>query len=98
VAEAEFDGAGWDALRAQVSAGPEPDFALKGADVVALGVPPGPAVGAALKAMRAWWIAGDCAADRKALLAELRRMVEGAGAEKGGAADGPAAPQASAGT
>src|SRR5262249_7636276 len=36
-----------------------PPFPLGGADVVAAGVPPGPRVGELLRAIEAWWIAGD---------------------------------------
>jgi poly(A) polymerase/tRNA nucleotidyltransferase (CCA-adding enzyme) len=38
-----------------------------------MGIPPGPAVGAALASLRAWWLAGGCVADRAALLARLRQ-------------------------
>jgi poly(A) polymerase len=43
-----------------------------GGDVVALGVPPGPAVGRVLKAFEAWWLAKGFPADR----AERRRKLE----------------------
>jgi poly(A) polymerase len=52
-----------------------PRFPLGGADVVALGLPPGPRVGELLRALEAWWIAGDFAADETALRAQLQRMV-----------------------
>ena len=54
-----------------------PDFALKGRDVSALGVPAGPEIGRLLKDLEAWWIAGDFAADREHCLAELRRRIGG---------------------
>jgi poly(A) polymerase len=50
-------------------------FPLGGADVMALGVPAGPRVGELLRALEAWWLAGDLAADATALRAELQRMV-----------------------
>ena len=50
-------------------------FPLGGADVMALGVPAGPRVGELLGALEAWWVAGDFAADERALHAELQRMV-----------------------
>jgi poly(A) polymerase len=53
-----------------------PRFPIGGADVLALGVPAGPRVGEMLRALEAWWIAGDFAADESALrlrLAELAR-------------------------
>jgi poly(A) polymerase len=57
---------------------PAPNFPLSGADVVALGVPPGPAIGTLLREVEGWWIAGDFAADRAACLAELRRRAAAA--------------------
>ena len=50
-------------------------FPLGGADVVAFGVAPGPRVGELLRALEAWWIAGDFAADETALRAQLQQMV-----------------------
>lgn len=84
VAEAERGGPGWDALRAALAEGPEPVFDLKGADLLALGLPPGPAMGRLLKEIQAWWMAGGCTAGRDALLAEARRRLE-----KDGAAEDP---------
>lgn len=55
---------------------PAPSFPLSGADVVGAGVPPGPRIGALLRAVENWWIAGDFAADRAACLVELRRRVK----------------------
>src|SRR5205807_6817745 len=52
-----------------------PRFPLGGADVMALGIPAGPRVGELLGALEAWWVAGDFAADERALHAELQRMV-----------------------
>jgi poly(A) polymerase len=52
-----------------------PRFPLGGADVIALGVLAGPRVGELLRALEAWWIAGDFAVDETALRAELQRMV-----------------------
>jgi len=50
-------------------------FPLGGADVMAFGIPAGPRVGELLGALEAWWVAGDFAADERALHAELQRMV-----------------------
>jgi poly(A) polymerase len=41
---------------------------------MALGVPAGPRVGALLRALEAWWIAGEFAADRASLLAKLGEL------------------------
>lgn len=48
-----------------------------GADVLALGIEPGPAVGRLLAAVEDWWIDGGFSADREACLSELRRRAAG---------------------
>ena len=53
-----------------------PRFPLGGADVMALGLPAGPRVGELLRALEAWWIAGDFAADDAALRAKLEVMAQ----------------------
>jgi poly(A) polymerase len=55
--------------------GPGPEFPLHGRDALALGVPPGPRVGALLARTREWWLAGGAAADHAACLDHLRRLV-----------------------
>ncbi len=62
----------WRRLRARLAAMPRPVFPLEGRDVLALGVAPGPAMGALLRRIRAWWLAGGCRADASACRAELR--------------------------
>ena len=52
-----------------------PEFPISGHDVTALGIPPGPRVGALLDASERWWIAGDFAADRDQCLARLRELA-----------------------
>ena len=49
-------------------------LSVGGADVMALGVPAGPRVGELLRALEAWWIAGDFAADETALRAKLKEL------------------------
>lgn len=63
----------WGVLRARLATLPAPVFPLAGRDVLALGVAPGPAVGAMLHEVRRWWRAGGCRASREACLAELAR-------------------------
>ena len=63
------------ALRARLAALPRPVFPLEGRDVLALGLAPGPPVGALLRAVRAWWMAGGCVADADACRAELARLA-----------------------
>ncbi len=62
-------------LRARLAAEQQPRFELAGRDVLALGVPPGPAVGQLIGDVRAWWIAGGCVADAASCRAELARRV-----------------------
>jgi tRNA nucleotidyltransferase/poly(A) polymerase len=54
-----------------------PPFPIGGADLLARGVPAGPALGALLAALRAWWVERDFAPDRAACLAELGRRLGG---------------------
>jgi poly(A) polymerase len=67
----------WTALRARLAGLPKPVFPLQGSDVLALGVPPGPRVGALLRAVRDWWVAGGCTAGVAACRAELARASGG---------------------
>ena len=60
-------------VRQRLNGMKRPVFLLEGRDVVALGVPPGPAVGALLRDTRQWWINGGCVAGRRACLNELAR-------------------------
>ena len=54
-----------------------PRFPIGGADVLALGLAPGPDVGAVLRAVEDWWISGDFTADREACLSALKSRIEG---------------------
>ena len=62
-------------------AGSRKRLPVGGDDILALGVPAGPRVGALLAALEAWWVAHDFAPDRAACLAEARRLlaIDGAG-------------------
>ncbi|TVS00272.1 MAG: CCA tRNA nucleotidyltransferase [Rhodospirillales bacterium] len=51
-------------------------FPLRGRDALALGVPAGPAVGAALKAVETWWEEEDYCPDYNACLERLKAVVE----------------------
>ena len=64
-------------LLALAASCPVPDFPLRGRDVAALGVAPGPAIGRLLAEVETWWEEGDFSADRAACLAELARRVRG---------------------
>jgi poly(A) polymerase len=52
-----------------------PVFPLQGRDGVALGLTPGPALGQALREVRAWWLARGCVDDADACRAELARVA-----------------------
>jgi poly(A) polymerase len=67
--------AGWRAALAEARRWTPPALPISGADVLALGLKPGPRVGALLEAVERWWIAGDFSADRAACLAELKRLA-----------------------
>lgn len=68
---------GWARLRVRLASMPVPVFPLEGRDVLALGEPPGPRVGALLREVREWWLAGGCVADAAACRAELARRRGG---------------------
>lgn len=52
-----------------------PVFPLRGADVLDLGVVPGPEVSRLLKDVEVWWVEAGFATDRESCLAELVRLV-----------------------
>lgn len=52
-----------------------PRFPIGGADVMAVGVPAGPRVGELLRALEAWWIAGDFTADEATLRSKLDALA-----------------------
>jgi poly(A) polymerase len=53
-----------------------PELPIGGNDALALGLKPGPKVGALIEAVERWWIAGDFSDDRDACLAELKRLAD----------------------
>jgi poly(A) polymerase len=65
----------WQAALVLARTWTPPDLPINGADALALGLKPGPQVGALLDAVERWWIAGDFSADRAACLAELKRLA-----------------------
>ncbi len=70
----------WAALRARLSALPRPVFPLEGRDVLALGEPEGPRIGALLRDVRRWWLDGGCVAGEAACRGELVRRLADANA------------------
>lgn len=65
----------WQKLLALVAAWEPIDLPIKGGDIVALGIAPGPRVSELLRDVEAWWRDGGCVADRAACLTELRARV-----------------------
>ena len=66
----------WHSLMAFPDTRPIPAFPIRGADVVAAGVPEGPEVRRLLKDVEGWWIEGGFEADRGTCLAELARRID----------------------
>jgi poly(A) polymerase/tRNA nucleotidyltransferase (CCA-adding enzyme) len=66
---------GSEALKQRLGGMPQPNFPLIGRDVLALGVAPGPRIGALLRELRQWWLDGGCLASRSACEAELARRA-----------------------
>ncbi len=62
---------GWADLRGRLQKMERPEFPLHGGDLLELGLAPGPEVGAALREVRKWWLAGGCVADAKACRARV---------------------------
>jgi poly(A) polymerase len=54
-----------------------PELPIGGADVLKLGLAPGPKVGQLISAVERWWIDSDFSADRSACLAELEKLARG---------------------
>ena len=68
----------WRAALALARSWTPPELPVGGGDALALGLKPGPKVGALIAALERWWIDGDFAADRAACLAELGRLARAA--------------------
>ncbi len=68
----------WQVLHSLPDRWSIPRFPLSGRDIVGPGVPPGPAVGAALRAVEAWWIGEDFSPDARALRAKLQQVMASA--------------------
>ncbi len=73
--DAEAMASPYDAMIAAARDWPAPTLPVKGADVMALGVAPGPEVGRLLTAVEDWWIAGDFQADRDETLVRLKQLA-----------------------
>jgi poly(A) polymerase len=74
-AAAGANAGGWRELLEVAAAWTPPALPVNGADVLAAGTPKGPEVGEALRALEAWWIAGDFRAGRDEALAKLKELA-----------------------
>ena len=63
----------WLTLLAEADCWTPPCFPLSGRDAMAAGLPAGPTMGAALRAVEDWWVDHDFEPHREALLARLRQ-------------------------
>ncbi|MDP2329323.1 MAG: CCA tRNA nucleotidyltransferase [Reyranella sp.] len=68
----------WSAALALARSWTPPELPVSGGDALALGLAPGPRVGALLAAVERRWIDGDFSAGREACLAELERLARSA--------------------
>jgi poly(A) polymerase len=66
----------WRTFLASANEWQRPIFPLSGDDVMALGIPKGPAVGQVLAEVESWWIENGFTADSAAVQNALRRAVE----------------------
>ncbi|MDP1748227.1 MAG: CCA tRNA nucleotidyltransferase [Reyranella sp.] len=72
----DIDASGdWRAALALARGWTPPELPVSGGDALALGLAPGPRVGALIAAVERWWIDGDFTADRAACLARLEQLV-----------------------
>jgi poly(A) polymerase len=72
----DIDAAGdWRSALALARSWTPPELPVSGGDALALGLAPGPRVGALVAAVERWWIDGDFSADRAACLAHLEQLV-----------------------
>ncbi len=80
LAEAAGEPGDWPARRAWIAATPRPVFPLRGADVLAAGVDPGPRVGALLAALEHRWAEAGCRDDAETVRRWLRDLLAATGA------------------
>jgi poly(A) polymerase len=69
----------WRALLETADQWRRPAFPLRGHDVIALGLDPGPQIGRLLSEVEKWWIESDFKPDRAALLAHLKAIAADSG-------------------
>jgi poly(A) polymerase len=67
----------WRAAAAYARRWTPPELPVGGADALKLGLTPGPKIGKLIGAVERWWIDGDFTAERRACLAQLRKLARG---------------------
>lgn len=77
------EGAPLEARMAAADVWTSRSFPIAGRDLIALGVPRGPAVGDLLAALEAWWVEGAFRAAKGDILAEARARLQRPGASEG---------------
>lgn len=70
-----LDAGAWAPIAAAAEAWHDPEFPLRGADVVAAGVAQGPAIRDLLDRVRTWWLARNATPKRAACLDHLQRLL-----------------------
>lgn len=66
----------WMEMLDRIEGWVRPIFPLSGNDVIALGIVPGPRIGALLREMEKWWVSNHFHPDRDQLLAQLAAVAE----------------------
>jgi poly(A) polymerase len=69
--DAAPDDAGWQSLLKLAEEWPVPSLPVTGADLIEAGLQPGPELGATLRRLEDWWVAGGFTATKEELLARL---------------------------
>jgi poly(A) polymerase len=72
---AQFD---WESARPVLDKWVPQIFPLKGQDVLALGVPAGPRIGAILREVEEWWVAQNFAPDQAACMEKAKSLIASA--------------------
>lgn len=65
----------WESARLVLEKWVPKSYPLKGEDILALGLQPGPRVGEILNAVESWWMAQNFVPDRAACLAEAKKRI-----------------------
>jgi hypothetical protein len=64
------------ALLAAAETLPIPELPIKGRDIVAFGIPPGPKVSVVLKRFENWWMEEGFPEDEDIIMQKLQKLIE----------------------